>query len=372
MKKQLLFLFCVLLFQFASAQEFQDTIPFRNDLGLIIIPVKFNGVTKQMAFDTGADRSIAYGWAKESLKATNKTLNIRSSSNLRSKMRFYKSGLIELASRKIRKHRILNAPENDVFSCHQVDGIIGTDIIKLLNWKIDYKNRRLIMFPADHFPEEVDTMFALDFDFRSNRPYVYLTRKRVKLRFLLDTGAGGYSNISKRSFKISNIDDFSGLDVYSGSFDVNGILTKSKSKMFPFPASVSKDVQLSPLIYYDNAKSSKIGNQLWKGKSLFMSLQSKKLWVSSSSIEQSYSGYSCSIVFKEGKMWVLRLIMGSELWNMGVRQGDEILQYNGKKFTDFCSLDQYQRKTVRSGKPFTITLKNGKIITISKKNIFKK
>ena len=32
----------------------QDTIPFRNDLGLIIIPITYNGVEKQFAFDTGA------------------------------------------------------------------------------------------------------------------------------------------------------------------------------------------------------------------------------------------------------------------------------------------------------------------------------
>ena len=140
MKKQLLFLFSIFILGTVSSQNskiFQDTIPFRNDLGLIIIPITFNGIEKQFAFDTGAQYSVAYSWAKEKLQRTSKTININSSSGLRSKMRFYKSGTITLGSKKIRSHRILNAPKNSIFSCYQVDGILGVDIIKEFNWTID-------------------------------------------------------------------------------------------------------------------------------------------------------------------------------------------------------------------------------------------
>jgi hypothetical protein len=54
MKKQILLVLALLTVYVSSAQKFQDTIPFRNDLGLIIIPISFNGVEKQFAFDTGA------------------------------------------------------------------------------------------------------------------------------------------------------------------------------------------------------------------------------------------------------------------------------------------------------------------------------
>ncbi len=370
--KKILFLFCaVLLLNASYAQKtevYQDTIPFRNDLGLIIIPITFNGVEKHFAFDTGAEYSVAYGWAKDDLKKTNKTMTIHSSSGRKSRMRFYNSGLIELGSRKIRKHRILNAPKNEIFSCHKVDGILGVDIIKALNWTIDYKNKILIMYPANHFPKKVQSMHKLDFDFRNQRPYVYLKVKKNRLRFLLDTGAGGTSNISKRNYNLTDLDKYKQITFYSGSFDVNGILTSSKPTVFQLPETTSKKVQLSPIIYYDNLKSTKIGNSLWKDQELFLSLKSKQLYLASSKINERYSSYSCSVMFIKGKMRVVRIQEGSNVWNLGVRQGDEVLSFNGKQFSDFCSMDQYRRAVINSGKSFTIQLTSGKTVTISKKS----
>jgi len=369
MKKQLLLLlFSILLLETGysqKAQAFQDTIPFRNDLGLIIIPITFNGVEKQFAFDTGAEYSVAYSWAKENLRKTNKTLTITSSSGLKSKMRFYKSGTVALGSRKITGHRILNTPKNTIFSCYNVDGILGVDIIKQLNWTIDYKNKILIMYPANYFPEKVKNMHELDFDFQNNRPSVFLKLKDNRLKFLLDTGAGGSSNISRRNYNLTKIDDYPQISIYSGSFDVNGILTSSNPKIFQLSETSSKKVRLSPIIYYNNLKSSKIGNNLWNEKELFLSLKNDQLYLSSSTINEAYKGYPCSVIYHKGKMRVMRIQEGSAIWNEGVRQGDEILLYNGKRFTDFCSLDQYQRKVVSSGEPFKLQLKNGKTITVS-------
>lgn len=353
------------------SQSFQDSIPFRNDLGLIIIPITFNGVEKQFAFDTGAEYSVAYGWAKETLKRTNRTMTINSSSGLKSKMRFYKSGTIELGSRKVTGHRILHARKNEIFSCYRIDGILGVDIIKKLNWSIDYQKKVLIMYPSNYIPPKVQQMYALDFDFPSNRPYVYLKVKDKRLRFLLDTGAGGSSNISKRNYTLTNIKDYTQTSFYTGSFDINGTLTSSRPIVFQFPEASSDRVTLSPIIYYNNKKSTKIGNQLWRGKQLFLSLRNDQLYVSSPNIAQSYSSYTCSVMYRKGKMRVISIEENSDLWNLGVRQGDEILSYNGKKFTDFCTLDQYHRSILKSGKPFELELTNGKKVTISKKKTFK-
>ena len=370
--KQLLFLFCaVLLLNASYAQKtevYQDTIPFRNDLGLIIIPITFNGVERHFAFDTGAEYSVAYAWAKESLKKTGKSMTIHSSSGLKSKMHFYKSGLVELGSRKIRGHRILNAPKNDIFSCYKVDGILGVDIIKALNWTIDYKNKILIMYPSNYVPKKVQNMHKLDFDFRNQRPYVYLQLKKNRLRFLLDTGAGGTSNISRRNYTLTNLSEYPQTTFYSGSFDVNGILTSSKPTVFQLPETTSRSVKISPVIYYNNHKSTKIGNSLWKGQELFLSLKNDQLYLASSEIKEVYERYACSVMYLKGKMRIVRIEEGSDVWNLGARQGDEVLSYNGKTFTDFCSLDQYHRSIVNSGQSFELQLANGKTITISKKS----
>jgi len=373
MKKYLALLFFIGITQALLSQNtpiYQDTIPFRNDLGLIIVPITFNGEVKEFAFDTGAQITLSYAWASSELKKTRKTTTVTSSSGLKSKMRFYKSGTISFGSRKITGHRILNTPQNEIFTCYQLDGILGVDIIQQFNWVIDYENKILIMHPPDYFPDQVDDMYALDFDFQNNRPFVFLKREAATFTFLLDTGAGGTSNISKRNYKLTNIDDYPQATMYSGNFDVNGIFTSSKPIVFQFPEAISEDVVLSPKVYYNNAKSTKIGNSLWRGKQLFLSLKNDKLYLSQAGIIETKKGYSFAVTFKEGKMIVIRLREGSDLWNEGVRQGDEIQRYDGKKFDDFCSLDQYQRKLVRSGESFEIQLTNGKTFTISKQALF--
>ncbi len=370
MKKTIIAICLPFLLNSVYGQAFQDTIPFNHDLGLIVIPISFNGKVKQFAFDTGAQITVAYGWAKDELEATRKEITINSSSSKKSRMRYYKSGLIELGSRKIRKHRILNTPKNEFFSCHKIDGILGVDIIKALNWTIDYKRKILIMYPSNHYPKKVDQMSELNFNFVKNRPYVYLDRKGSRFKFLLDTGAAGSTNISSKQYNLTNLNELPQLNVYSGTFDVNGIFTNYKSTVFKFPQAISGEAYLSPIVFYDQARSTKIGNKLWKDKELFISLKSNQLYVSESVVDQVYSGYTANFMFHKGKMQISGIDVGSEPWNQGVRAGDEILKVNGKKFTDFCSLDTYRRALGRKNQPFELEMANGQKVQVKRKTGF--
>lgn len=91
------------------------------------------------------------------------------------------------------------------------------------------------------------------------------------------------------------------------------------------------------------------------------------MFVSASTIDQEYSGYPCAVMFQKGKMRISTIQVGGELWKMGVRQGDEIRSYNGKTFTDFCSLDQFRREVAKSSDSFELELMDGRKVTVSKK-----
>ena len=93
--------------------------------------------------------------------------------------------------------------------------------------------------------------------------------------------------------------------------------------------------------------------------------------VSSSQIKEVNDNYPCYVSFHKGAMRIMSIVKGSAIWNLGVRQGDEILRYNEQQFTDFCTLDQYQRQLTKSGEPFTIELKSGVKVTLSKSESLK-
>ncbi len=371
MKKTIFFLVLCLFSISLQAQQptvYQDTIPFRNDLGIIIIPMTFNGVEKQFAFDTGAQVTVGFSWVADDLKRTSKTTNVNSSNGSRTKMRFYKSGTIELGSRKITKHKILKANDSDIFTCHNIDGVLGVDITQHFNWTIDFEKKILIMSPSDFYPEAVKDMYALDFDFTSNRPSVFMEMNGKKIKFLLDTGARD-SDINKTAYTLSSIDQYPKATFYSGFYDVNGTLTKTYNTTIQLPEIQSGSVTIIPEVDYGN-QSTKIGNSLWKGKRLFLSLKNDKLYVSDTTIKNDSWSYDCAAVIKEGRMVVFRIKEGSDAWKQGIRQGDIITSFNGKTFTDFCTLNKYQVKLSKEKKDLKLVFENGKQITVQKKQVF--
>lgn len=371
MKKGLLIIFLCFAALSAQAQEMttlQDTIPFRNDLGLIIIPISFNGVEKQFAFDTGAQKTVVFSWAKDELKRTSKKISVTSSNGSKTKMCFYKSGIINLGSKEIKKHSSIMAGDSSIFTCHNVDGILGVDIIKHFNWIINYETKQVVMFDKTYVPPSADAMNSVAFSFEKNRPTVAMTLDDKKIEFLLDTGAGD-SDLNMEKYPISNLDKFSSLNGYGGFYDVNGTLTRTKSTEIQLPNMMSDGVTLTPIVAY-GSKTTKIGNSLWENTTLFLSLTGQKLLVSQNKIKENTNGYSCGVAFSDGMMRVMAIYEGSAAWEAGVRQGDEVMRFNDKVFTDFCSFDQYQRDLSSSGEDITLELKGGEKIVIKEKTLF--
>ncbi len=366
MKKSIFFLVLCFISLSLYAQQppaFQDTIPFRNDLGIIIVPITFNGVEKQFAFDTGAQVTLGFSWVKDALKRTSKTVLLTSSNGSTTKMRYYKSGTIQLGSRKVNNHRILKGnDENGIFSCYNIDGVLGVDITKHFNWTIDYEKKILIMSPADYYPEEVKTMHALDFSFKNNSPSVFFEMNGKKIKFLLDTGARE-SDVKKTDYNFLSIDQYPKVTLYSGFFDANGALTRTHSTILQLPEITSKEVKVTPIVDYGNQKT-KIGNNLWRGKRLFMSLKNKELYVSDQQFTEVFLSYDCSAIFKNNKMIVLHIKEDSDAWNLGIRQGDEIKTINGKVFTDLCTLNKYQTKILKENSTLAFVFENGKKVKV--------
>lgn len=350
-----------------STQVVGDTISFRNDLGLIILSLSFNNVEKEFAFDTGATKSVAFSWVEQELERTSKRIKVRSSNDSRTKMRFYKSGKIVLGSKEIIDHKILKVDDSPIFSCHGIDGILGVDITQHFNWEIDYKNNYLVMYEKNYFPDYNDEMSELDFTFKNNRPFVQCDINGDNVNFLLDTGASD-SDLDRRNYSIPNIDEIPNSSVFTGFYDVNGDLTQHEVETIQIPKMTSGSVTMLPVFDYANT-SSKLGNQLWEDKILFVSLSTQQLLVSQAKLKETSLEYSCGLVFYKSKLQIGKIHKNGAAWSQGVRQGDIVLKVNGMEFVDFCSFDTYQREYLKTGKDFTILLKNGTKITVQKEAV---
>lgn len=367
-----LFLFILLYtisISLTAQKKHNDTIPFKNDLGLIIIPIHFNGQKKNFVFDTGATHSIGYSWVKNELKKTKKTINVVSSSQSKFKLRYYKSDSINLASARITKHKILKARDSNIFSCYNIDGILGMDILSHFNWLINFKEKYVVMLPSDSIPKQISQkMYALDFVYENQKPMVFFNINDTPIKFLLDTGATS-SDINVRYKKrIKDLGRYK-KEIHSTFFDFNGIMNKTKSTVIKF-SGISSGSFISKPILELGVESSKIGNSLWKDTTLFLSVKNNVLYSSVTDVDEFQESYGSSFVFENSKIIVAKVIEGSLAWQQGLRQGTEILKINEKEFNDFCSVYKFQNKMIEQKKDLDVTLKNGKTITLSRKSIF--
>ncbi len=350
-----------------AQKKFNDTIPFKDDLGLIVIPIKFNGIEKNFIFDTGATHSIGFSWVPDELVKTKITQKITSSSKRQSKLRYYKSDSVNLASAKITKHKILATKDSDIFSCYDIDGVLGVDIIEAFNWIINYDQKYLVMLNKDYFPDDLSSMNKIDFQYRNKRPYAFLNFDSERLQFLFDTGAT-FSDIYIKDYKrIKNINHLR-KEKYNGFFDFNGNLTKSKSSVMRFSSVMTKDVSIDGIFDFSK-KSNKIGNSLWKNNTLFLSLKNNILYTNKKQIEESRTEYGCAFVYENDEITVVKIVIDSQAWNEGLRQGDIIKMINGKTFRDFCDLQSFQKETATKEEDVTITLNDNRTIVLKKKII---
>ncbi|MHA7057444.1 retropepsin-like aspartic protease [Aquimarina sp. M1] len=350
-----------------AQKQFSDTIPFQNNLGLIVVPIKFNGVEKKFMFDTGATHSVGFSWVENELSRTSKTIKITSSSRRKSRLRYYKSDSVNLASAKITKHRILMTGDSDIFSCYNIDGVLGVDIIGEFNWVINYDKKFLVMYHKGFFPDDLKKMHKIDFSYIDKKPWAFLNFGNKRIRFLLDTGAT-FSDINTKSYQgIQSIDHIQ-REAYSGFFDFKGDLTQLKSLIMRFPSVTTNDVTING-IFEVSKKSSKIGNALWKNNILFLSLDRAILYTNLKEIEEYHMDYGCAFVYQQNKIKVVKVLGDSEAWKQGLRQGDEVKMINGKTFQDFCSLQQFQEETSKNAMDVTITLPNNTNIVLKKKKV---
>lgn len=356
-------------FNLYSQKKFQDTIPFKDDLSLITIPITFNGIEKQFLFDTGATHSVGFSWVGKELKPSRKIANVTSSGRNQSKLRFYKSGKIRLASARISKHRILKTNDNDVFTCYNIDGILGMDIISEFNWIIDFKEKYLIMYPKDVVPESTRNMHSLNVQYKRSPHIISTTGNGKNISFLLDTGATS-SDINTKTTLDINMIDARDYKTHSGSYDFNGKRDYNAINVLKRTFK-SNEVIINGIFDYGSL-SNKIGNRLWTGNRLFLSKEEQVLLVSNQELNEFRTNYDCSFIFHEGAIIVGHIVVDSEAWTRGLRQGDKVKSLNENTFSSFCELNEYQKKHMsEKASVIRVTLNDDSILELKPKKRFK-
>lgn len=344
-------------------KDFVQEIPFSYREGLIIVQAKINGdtSTRELIFDTGAfnckiEKELAENLGlptvttKENSTAAGVTQTIevtRIDSIRLGETSFYNIGAGKLIY-----------SEKSYSQCLAEDGLIGSNLIKLAHWKIDYANHK-IYFSDQPFeaPSKESVKIPFDRPLLSSTPKIKLGIENEEVEGLMfDTGfngglvmpgtlAGAFNSSSTRQ-----IIDRSTSGIYGSNTDT--LIEKSLSVGF------DADRYTIPVEFSSLGKGL-LGNDFLEHFEVYIDNDEDQISLLQTS----------EVIVEEGRSFIPG-ILNDTLWVVNrinedispIRLGDTLLLINGKKpievFSDHCDYFLNLGSLLESDSVYVQTQKN--------------
>lgn len=173
----------------------RDRVNVSNQFDFIIVSVEIKGKTHRFIFDTGAQVSLVTSNLAKQVQIENAgEIKVNDSQGVSSKLYF---GIIDSLG-------IGNVHFSDIgvaivkqgegianyFACMNVDGILGMNVIRLCNWKINYDNNTLSTIQLDSTLIRKNTI-NIPFEIQKGVPKTNWYVNGTKMLFTMDTGKNG-------------------------------------------------------------------------------------------------------------------------------------------------------------------------------------
>ena len=330
-----------------SASDFVDSISIERDHGQVYVPVVIGGTTYRFLFDTGAGQAVIYD--DTPIPDCQPAGIIRSFDAVGRCDTVPMVVLPPLTLGNITFTGLQATVQHRAVKRRNIDGIVGFDIIaKGLNVKIDIKSGLLILSDRkDFFNNEGG--FEARYKLNYHVPYVELSPfSRFKEPTLFDTGSRRFYSINKKSFDrgMNGATDMMGVvieDRARGRHAIGHSGTEPEGEVcyLTFDAMRLGGYVFSNVKTLTTQGGSHLGAALLDYGAVVFNGKRKRLFF------QPYGeGNSCIVnndrpdiafVDEGGYASVGIIRQGSEPWKRGFRQGDIILQIDGRPVNSFAS-----------------------------------
>ncbi len=155
---------------YIEKSNFREVVEVEVRNGLIIIPIQINGQEYRFLFDSGAPLSISQEIQDAFVFKKVAKGNIRDSDQNRSAVDYVRvdSLLVGDVMFKNQTAFVADFKANPVLACFELDGILGSNLMRHCNWVIDYQSGGVIL-SSDILPK--DTLNALKLRFTPDNQY---------------------------------------------------------------------------------------------------------------------------------------------------------------------------------------------------------
>ena len=174
----------------------------------IIIPVTIDGTVYRFLFDTGAPNVISkelFSKIKPKILKTAKTNDAGGNSD---DLKIVSIPEIHLGNAVFKKTKALVYDLNniDIFKCYDIDGFIGSNLLRNSVVQIDFENKTLILTDnAKNLDLKKSSSIKMDVLGGQSSPFIFIDmkgKKNARDQVMIDTGMDGFYDMSGRSYDI--------------------------------------------------------------------------------------------------------------------------------------------------------------------------
>ena len=348
----------ILTFNKGNAQEqnYYSVIKFDYENGKIIIPVLINEKTYRFLLDTGAPNLISKNFAAILKPKKLQDIKVSDGNNNQSTMNVVELPYLKIGNVVFENSVALSSEDekNLVFDCFNLDGFIGSNLLRNSILQIDIQNKILIITnDIKKLSLNKKNSVKLSLIGIQSSPYIWIKlkgEKSGKEQVLLDTGMKGFYSVSNRNYNLfKNEQIFKLLASSSGTESIslfgNATINTQLSLTLP-KLEISNSNFLNVSTITTNDDNSKIGIDFFEKGIATIDFLNKRFYYEPT--ENNIDLYEKVLKFSPtilNNKLSIGIVWDEKLKNL-IFTGDEIIEINGKNYENYPICDLINKKSI--------------------------
>jgi len=336
-------------------QEFYEKVIIQVENGFIFVPVVIHGKTYKFLFDSGALFSISKKLQKNLNFKAITTGNIVDSDNNKTSVNYVKVDTTHIGAIPFINQTafVADFEANPILKCLEIDGIIGSNLMRFCNWEIDYQNKQIalidlvnptINLKSETVPFKTDNQYNILVDLKIREATV----KNMKI----DYGSNQIMSFPKNIFNtLKEKEEIKETYIETGE-KRSGIVGKA--------IELKREIALLDSLKFQNLKLNNVkvqtGSSGLIGKDILSRLVVTINWKNltllmqpADSVKIDNKSFGLTLGYSDDNklVHIQSVIKNSTAYNKGVKPGMQVLKLDSLNFVEthtFCDYVDYINK----------------------------
>lgn len=321
-----------------SRKEEVVEVPFIVENGLMIIPVEIEGETYRFLLDTGAPNVLSKELCEKLKLKKSRSIKTVDSQGNSSVLDYVKVPKITIKNAVFTSTTaaVADLKHADAIACLNIDGLIGSNLMRKAYWQIDSKNNIVRIATSRNKLVVPENSYSIPFTTEiTGTPLIHLKIGQTTIKALkMDTGSVGFLSTDYEYYNELKTNEY--ILAERSSYGTSSVGLFGTSEKDTIKQVLLKNFSMGNLMLSDQiidlkrSKHSLLGMSFLKNYLVTIDWNNNVLFLSPDGEFQNSFAESFGIsLLKEGDKMVVSLISeGSVAQQMGIKVGDVVLRVN--------------------------------------------